>query len=263
MARSFSTQSEQPLSTQRAFERLFAACRLQPSCRDSFPTVDQDFDAVYANLKKSPILVSVAALDGPRDTVWLDGERLVASIRERFGTSTGLGRVPLLLHELRSGDRSRAAREIIGDDPVPRRLANRALRELVNCYDDYGPTSRKALETANARARPPFRRGVSRDCEQWLPRSEASTRTPVRSDIPTLILTGYFDDRTPTEHARRIASTLGRAYVVEFPDEGHDARPSRCHWAIGLQFWEDPSRPPDTSCVETIPPIAFATTWEP
>jgi len=263
MARSFSTQSEQPLSTQRAFERLFAACRLQPSCRDSFPTVDQDFDAVYANLKKSPILVSVAALDGPRDTVWLDGERLVASIRERFGTSTGLGRVPLLLHELRSGDRSRAAREIIGDDPVPRRLANRALRELVNCYDDYGPTSRKALETANARARPPFRRGVSRDCEQWLPRFEASTRTPVRSDIPTLILTGYFDDRTPTEHARRIASTLGRAYVVEFPDEGHDARPSRCHWAIGLQFWEDPSRPPDTSCVETIPPIAFATTWEP
>ena len=48
---------------------------------------------------------------------------------------------------------------------------------------------------------------------------------PVRSDIPTLILTGYFDDRTPTEHARRIASTLSRAYLVEFPDEGHDARP--------------------------------------
>ena len=42
-------QSEQPLSTQQAFERLFAACTLQPSCREAFPTVDQDF---YAALRR-------------------------------------------------------------------------------------------------------------------------------------------------------------------------------------------------------------------
>lgn len=262
VARSFSTQSELPLSNQRAFERLFAACTLQPSCRDAFPTVDQDFLAVYTNLTKSPLPVPVPLPDGRSETVWLDGKRLVAGIRERLGTSTGLSRVPLLLHELRGGDRARAAREIVGDDPVPGRLANRALRELVNCYDDDGPTSRKTLKAVNARARPPFRRDVNRHCEEWLPRlADVSTRSPVRSDIPTLILTGYFDDRTPTEHARRIASTLSRAYLVEFPDEGHDARPSRCHMAIALQFWEDPTRPPDTSCVATIPPIAFVTTW--
>jgi dipeptidyl aminopeptidase/acylaminoacyl peptidase len=87
--------------------------------------------------------------------------------------------------------------------------------------------------------------------------------TAVRSDIPTLIATGYFDDRTPTEHARRIASTLSRAYVVEFPNEGHDARPTGCHAAIVMQFLEDPTRKPDTSCVATIQPISFATTWEP
>jgi len=262
VARSFSMQSEQPLSTQRAFERLFAACTLQPSCREAFPTVDQDFHAAYASLTKSPLPVPVALPDGRSETVWLDGDRLVAGIRERLGTSTGLSRVPLLLHELRAGDRSRAAREIVGDDPAPGRLANRALRELVNCYDDYGPASLKTLKAVNARARPPFRRDVNRNCEEWLPRlADASTRTPVRSDTPTLILTGYFDDRTPTEQARRIASTLSRAYLVEFPDEGHDARPSRCHWAIELQFWEDPTRPPDTSCVATIPPVAFVTTW--
>ncbi len=263
-ARSFSAQSEQPLSTQRAFERLFAACKLQPSCREAFPTVDQDFHAVYADLTKSPLPVPIPLPDGRSDTVWLDGDRLVAGIRERMGTSAGLGRVPLLLHELRAGDRSRAAREIVGDDSVPGRLANRALRELVNCYDDYGPTSLKALKSVNARARPPFRRVVNRNCEEWLPRfGDASTRTPVRSDIPTLILTGHFDDRTPTEHARRIASTLTRAYLVEFPDEGHDARPTGCHAAIMMQFWEDPTRKPNTSCVATIPPIAFATTWGP
>ena len=147
---------------------------------------------------------------------------------------------------------------------MPGLLANRALRELINCYDDYGPTSLKTLKAVNARVQPPFRRVVDHDCEEWLPRfGDAATRTPVRSDIPTLILTGHFDDRTPDEHARRIASTLSRAYLVEFPDEGHDARPTGCHAAIVMQFWEDPTRKPDTSCVETIPPMAFATTWGP
>jgi pimeloyl-ACP methyl ester carboxylesterase len=263
-ARSFSIQSEQPLSTQRAFERLCAACTLQPSCHQAFPTVDLDFPALYADLTKSPLPVLIPLPDGRSETVWLDGDRLVAGIRKRMGTSVGLGRVPLLLHELRAGDRSQAARELVGDDPMPGLLANRALRELINCYDDYGPTSLKTLKAVNARVQPPFRRVVDHDCEEWLPRfGDAATRTPVRSDIPTLILTGHFDDRTPTEHARRIASTLSRAYLVEFPDEAHDARPTGCHAAIVMQFWEDPTRKPDTSCVETIPPMAFATTWGP
>jgi len=264
MARSFSVQAELPLSTQQAFERLFAACGLQSSCREAFPNTAQDFYAAYDELTKSPVAVPILRPDGRSDIVSVDGDRLVAGIRERIRRSAGLGRVPLLLHELRSGDRLRAAREVVGDGAAPDALANRALRELVNCYDDYGPTSLETLKSANARARPPFRRAVTRDCEEWLPRfSEASARTPVRSDIPTLIMTGHFDDRTPTEHARRIASTLSRAYLVEFPDEGHDARPTGCHAAIVMQFLENPTRKPDTSCVATIRPISFATTWEP
>jgi pimeloyl-ACP methyl ester carboxylesterase len=264
MARSFSIQSEQPRSTQGAFERLFAACGTQPSCRDAFPNVEADFYAAYDELTTSPVPVPFTRPTGRNDTVWVDGARLVTGIRERIRTSTGLGRVPLLLHELRAGDRLRAARELVGDGAVPEGLANRALRELVNCYDAYGPASLQTLRSVNALVRAPFRRPVDRDCDEWLPRfSEASARTPVHSDIPTLIATGHFDDRTPTEHARRISSTLSRAYVVEFPDEGHDARPGACHAAIVMRFWEDPTRAPDTSCIATIKPLRFATTWEP
>jgi pimeloyl-ACP methyl ester carboxylesterase len=112
----------------------------------------------------------------------------------------------------------------------------------------------------NGMVRPPFRRVDDRGCEAWLPRfGDPSTRMPVRSDIPTLIQTGNFDDRTPTEHARRIAATLSRAYLVELPNEGHDARPGPCHAAIVAQFFEEPTRRPDTSCVATIPRIRFAT----
>jgi pimeloyl-ACP methyl ester carboxylesterase len=263
VARGFPSRAEQPLSTQRAFERLFAACALQPSCHDAFPNVEQDFYASYDELTQSPVPVPVTSLDGRTNTVWVDGNHLVAYIRDHMLSRLEISRVPLLLHELRSGDRSKGTREIAGEGSVSPILTGRVVRELITCYDSYGPDYRKSVGLVNGRVRPSFRRGNDRTCEAWLPRfGDPSTQTPVRSDIPTLILTGYFDDRTPTEQARRIAATLSRVYLVELPNEGHDARPGPCHAAIVSQFFEDPTRRPDTSCIAAIAPIRFLTTWE-
>ena len=263
VARAFPSRAEQPLSTQRALERVFAACAGQSSCRDAFPRLEQDFYDAYDELTASPVPVPVAHPAGRPDTLWLDGARLVAALRDRTTERAGLARIPLLVHELRSGDRARAAREIVGEGSAPALLVGRAARDLITCYDTYGSAYRRTLDSVNALARPPFRRGASREgCDEWLPRvGDPSMQAPVRSDIPTLITTGYFDDRTPTAYARRVAEMLSRAYVVELPGEGHDARPSPCHAAIVAQFLEDPTQKPDTSCVLTIPPILFATTW--
>ena len=265
VARGSSSQAEQPLSTQRALEHVYAACARQPSCRDAFPTVEQDFYAVYDDLTTSPVPVPIVRPDSGRDTVWLDGRRLVDDTRSRLLSRprTAVARLPLLLHELRAGDRVRAAREIVseGSGNAP----DRALRALINCADHAtsGAIYRRTRDSVNAVARPPFRRVFDRECDQWLPHlRDESMPAPLRSGIPTLILTGDFDDRTPTELARRIAATLSHAYLVEFPDEGHDTRPSACHWGIVVQFLEDPTRQPDTSCVATIAPIPFAVAWE-
>jgi pimeloyl-ACP methyl ester carboxylesterase len=265
-ARSFSSQAEQPLSTQRALENVVAACARQLSCRNAFPDVEGDFYAVYDDLTSSPLPIPITRSDGARETVRFDGARLVNDIRNRLliRPRVTVARLPLLLHELRTGDRARAAREIVAEGSE--KALDRALRALINCSDHatYGATYRKTLDSVNAVARTPFRRGIDTECEEWLPRlRDGSMPPPVRSDIPTLILTGHFDDRTPTEHAHRIAATLGRAYLVEFPDEAHDTRPGDCRAAIVAQFFENPMRQPDTSCVATIPPIPFATAWEP
>ncbi|HJQ12000.1 MAG TPA: alpha/beta fold hydrolase [Gemmatimonadaceae bacterium] len=263
VARSFPSRAEQPLSTQRALERVFAACAQQPLCRDAFPHVEQDFYTAYDELTAAPVPVPVTRRDGRADTVWLNGTLLVTQLRDRTAERAALARIPLLLHEVRSGDRVRAAREIVGKGSAPAILVGRAVRDLITCYDTYGAAYRKTLDSVNALARVPFRRAVDQECEEWLPRvADPSVRTAIRSDIPTLIMTGYFDDRTPTMYARRIAATLSHAYLVELPDEGHDARPSRCHAAIVARFLEDPMQKLDTSCVAAISPIPFATTWE-
>ena len=82
----------------------------------------------------------------------------------------------------------RAAREVVGDGAAPEVLANRALRELVNCYEDYGPRTRNTPESVNARARRPFRRAVNRDRATQIAgaRRKVSHRIGAR-DWPTLI----------------------------------------------------------------------------
>ena len=76
-----------------------------------------------------------------------------------------------------------------------------------------------------------------------------------------LIITGYLDDRTTTDMARRIAATLRRATLVEMRNEGHDARPTGCHMSLMARFITNPAQPVDTSCVATVTPIRFVTTW--
>jgi pimeloyl-ACP methyl ester carboxylesterase len=62
----------------------------------------------------------------------------------------------------------------------------------------------------------------SRACELW-PRGElpAGFRDPVRSAVPTLIMTGRRDPVTPPWSAEAVAKTLSRARVVTWPSGAH------------------------------------------
>ena len=151
-------------------------------------------------------------------------------------------------------------REIAGQGSVSQILTGRVVRELVTCYDSYGPTTASPLVCSTEWCVRPSGASMTEDVKRGFRDSAIRRRERRCSDIPTLILTGYFDDRTPTEQARRIAATLSRVYLVEPPNEGHDARPGSCHAAMVTQFFEDPTRRPDTSCVATIAPIRFVTT---
>ena len=91
------------------------------------------------------------------------------------------------------------------------------------------------------------------------PHPPASENEPLRSDVPALLLTGRFDPVTPVEAARLVVRTLTRAYVVEFPTLGHGVwSQSACARRIGLAFLAAPLRPPDTSCVASVPSVRWA-----
>ena len=85
-----SVESEKALTKQRSLERVFAACAAQPTCAAAYPTLPDDFLAVYEELSKTPLMVEIETA-GSRSTVPLDGTRFIQSLH---------GAIPRLLARL-------------------------------------------------------------------------------------------------------------------------------------------------------------------
>ena len=239
---------------------LATACAADSACHSAFPDPEGDFLFLYDELTRNPLRVPAA---NGRDTTVLHGDRLVTAITVQLDVTNRLRSIPFLLHELRRGDRMRAARTLAPAlDPQGEGGVARALNNLVNCYESHGEIPARVADSLNALLLPAFRiQADPAQCSLWRTRfATPAERDPVRSDIPTLILTGEFDARTPYENGRAIARTLTRAYLYDFPGVGHSQQPL-CMLEITRQFLDDPSREPDTSCIGRMPKLAFRTSW--
>jgi pimeloyl-ACP methyl ester carboxylesterase len=250
-------RAETPVQFERAFGRVVAACKASLPCGSAFPAVAEDFLAVFAAMKDTPLEISsTPAGEAP---VVLDGERVAELIRRMQRAPSTIALIPFLLHELRSGNRLHAAQELL-------RLGSRAriisaTLFLVECYDQYGSTFERVLTSSMTQVAPPFRQRLDLECDLWQERfAPDSTRRPVQSGIPTLVISGEFDPVAPPEWGQRIAATLSRSYYYEMPNESHDQN-SACRSAIIFRFLTNPYQRPESSCIENIPRISFVTRW--
>jgi pimeloyl-ACP methyl ester carboxylesterase len=258
-------EGEVALFNQHAFERVFKDCLNQTECHTAFPTLEKDFYKVYDDLNNAPILIPDEQNPNVVPVV-LDGARFVERIRNDVISPANperLARLPLLINEFRRGDKTRAARTLVSYNPRALVGSDSVLVNLMSCADVYSSQLRSKRRAVNRQVRAPFRRDLMEDCKLWQKRfANPSDWQPVRSDVPTLILTGRYDDRTPTELAKRIAATFTRSYLYELPNEGHGPPPIGCHAQLILQFLANPLREPDASCIKSIAPIRFLTEWQ-
>jgi pimeloyl-ACP methyl ester carboxylesterase len=251
--------AEKRRSFQTALQRVFKACAAQPACHAAFPSVEEDFYAVYDELRMRPI--EVVPENSPSAPIRLDGERFVREIQYRLGSSRLIPTIPLLLNELRRGDHARAARALAATIGAIERL--NPTNQLVSSHDVCGKELTSARELVRQQLPAAFDSSFDwmTNCSLWQERfADRSTFQPVRSSLPTLIVTAEFDDRTPTVFGSQIAATLKRSYQFEMHGEVHGMETvSDCHGAILRQFLEHPQREPDSSCADDPTPLVFET----
>ena len=252
--------TEDPISVQTALERLFARCANQAECRAAFPTLERDFYDVYREVSANP-----RAITASRGPMRFDGQQYLRAVRCQLTSTRQVLRLPLAIHELRRGDRVHAATVLANAcaGPASQNQAGINVKNyLTNCADGNGKAYWDSRRSVAARIDSMWLvfEEFGEECDIWQPRyADTTDLSPIRSSIPTLIITGEFDERTPTDHARRGAAGLTRKYIFEMPGEGHGTPPTGCQAELMRQFLADPTREPDGSCIAATPPIAFAT----
>ena len=246
------------LAFQRNVERVFASCAAQPACHRAFPTLEEDFYALHKELSSNPVQVAAQGASPPKN-VWLNGERFLMEVRREFGQPASIRRLPLLISELRRGDRDAALRRLIGNGVVP---AWSPLGRLVQC-NEYGADYRKAVAAVRPTLHPAFQTiadDFREHCDLWLPKpTRQADRRPIVSETPTLVLHGEFDPMDTRTTQKRMTAKLTHAYTYTFPGESHAGPPLGCHGSIVQQFLENPTRAPDSSCLARMPGIQFKT----
>jgi pimeloyl-ACP methyl ester carboxylesterase len=119
-------------------------------------------------------------------------------------------------------------------------------------YDAFNATLRWPWLTLSNKADP----SIYAQCDMLMPPApRPEFWDPVSSEIPTLVVYGLNDTQTSSADARRAASTLSAAQVIEVPEAGHGAIIfSQCVKDIATAFIERPETAPEGACLADLRP---------
>jgi pimeloyl-ACP methyl ester carboxylesterase len=258
-------QAEMPANAARIMGALFQSCAEDAACGGAYPDLEARFDAVIAKLNEEPVTVPAThPRTGEEIGVVIDGTRLAGALVMAAAQTPVIPQVPGLIHGLSQGNYDGLKHMAAAAMPPPGDFAHglsiAALCPVSNTFtkEDLVFDGRfPAYEAAVARMSwGPL--SLLGDCAAWeYEKQDPGAREVASSDVPTLILAGQLDTITPPEWAYDTAMPLGNAYVAEVPGYGHSPTFSGpCPASMALEFIENPTGPPDDSCLAEMK-IAF------
>jgi pimeloyl-ACP methyl ester carboxylesterase len=245
--RHVNTAEALPRVTAMAFQRLFDDCAASRLCDDRYPNLGSRFVGMVERLNRHPEFV---ALDDSERwdssaVARLDGNSVVLGIYDLLYDSRSIPSIPESIDRALGGDLE-------------------ALTPLLRYtyLADFGMAEGVYLPIW-CRERLPFLRldvleseietyGIygtiwtdlddNSICEIWdlLPADELEL-VPVESDIPTLLVSGYYDPVTPPEFAHATAQFLSDSRHLVFRGGGHAVTGSGgCATDLAMHFFENP-----------------------
>lgn len=248
-------------SAQWALNALFTQCANDASAAAQYPNLREQFAAVMAELKRSPVQVPVKdPATGAQVTVMLDERSFADVIRVTMYSGEGGRSVPLLVSRAHSGELTDLA-QVAADIShsfyanLPLGLyyaitANEFVRRI--SPDEIEPATRDCY-LGSTRLRDQYA-----SCAGW-PETDlpADWFAPFRSNVPTLMVSGDTDPGTPPQWAEVVAQSLPNSHHVVVPD-GHVPRNDALDRLAGQLFATRAPQSLDLTEVAALRPAPFA-----
>lgn len=261
-----------PLLFDKALQRLFQACETQRTCREAFPDLSVAFLESLAQLQLEPLATLLPSGEEMLELtpVTITDYRFLYILFQALYSPDLLTELPLAIDDIRQGSTDSF---ILPSAVFFEMLFDPSFSDAVNLSVDCADTQMEITQaqyqaqlTAEQQAHPQLKAFLMAQwqyhpCYVWpVDDVGADFRQPVHSDLPTLLLAGYYDPVTPVEWAQETVSRLSQGHLVIFNDVGHgvlDFQP--CAAVLTAQFWHDPQQPPRRDkCVQSAETLEFS-----
>ncbi|MGD2205214.1 MAG: alpha/beta hydrolase [Anaerolineae bacterium] len=246
--------SELALNANRALVTLFGGCAADAACHAQHGNLEETFYQVVDELNAHPVTVRT---ENGTATAWVDGDVFMEIIFGSLYRVDAIPWIPVMIDQASQGDFGpiRYPLEVMFD----RSGVSFGMYHTMQCreevaFESYEDSLALAADLSSQVAERFASRFPFTVCESWKSgRADPVENEPVASDIPTLVLSGQYDPITPPAWGRLAAETLSKSFFYEFPGIGHGVmRSNQCGLDIGLQFLDDPTTEPDTSCLAQL-----------
>jgi pimeloyl-ACP methyl ester carboxylesterase len=255
--------AETPLDGERALDLILARCTTSPDCATAYPKLRQDLDGLRRQYGPQRSMIALEDPDSGRPLrIEFNRSMLNAALRFLSYSAGQASLLPTLLHRAAQGELAPlAAQTIMMARQVGDQLAS-GMQNSVICSEDmpFFP----APEVQRAAVFHTYQGADQLDafqeiCKLW-PRGpvDADLHSPLRSEIPTLLLSGEADPVTPPADAERAASGLTRHRHLILSGEGHGQVATGCVPKLMAEFL-DAAAPEDVdaTCLEQHRPAPF------
>ena len=240
-----------------ALEAFFRHCETDPECAQRYPDLEQELWQVVDRYTEH-LTLTFSNYDPYVSESFeeeVDGHFILRRVLESLRSHSWIPYVPFLLHRIAGGDHD-VADAFIG--PTQRSLVtsidNSAAWASLLCHAD-GRFADLSGILADQDAYPRIGDPEAPDlvpalCAAWHdPTVAPADRTPVASDIPTLLLSGQLDPTTPPRWADLAAETLTRSHSFVVPMAGHGVgMDTPCGRKLAGAFLHAPGADPSPAC---------------
>ena len=281
----FNLVTDVPAVRQRVMMQYARSCAAVPACNEAYPDLAQRYAALLDRLDRDPVPLPAHAFGSaqPRSPASTDakgtpakdtkdakdakpptltGKDLDDALYQALYMREAVSLVPYVIDRADQGDYSFALNFALLMQSSRDEMAD-AMYATVVC-SEFGDTPQAALKFPGmpqrlAESGRSDGQAILDLCRLWtIKLLDKALLQPVRSDIPTLLLSGTYDPITPPAHADHVAQTLGKAFRVTFPSGTHgQAFTVPCANRLIEAFLDDPSKAPDSTCAREAQPHMF------
>lgn len=250
---------QNPANAQHALDLVFERCAADPACLAAFPNNRANFQKLMASLRQQPAEVTLPnPTTGELIHLKLTADQVATTLQMLLYTPETVAMIPLLIHETtaRADFSLLAAQYLISTSDMGQSIYD-GLYLSVLCAEDvpFYPVKPAQVESYLADRTA----AITQQCAIWPSAKVLSEfKQPVRSNIPTLLLSGEADPITPPANAEKAAAGLTNSLNLVVPGIGHNVIYRGCVPKILTSFIEGgTTQGLDTTCVKEIRPAPF------